>query len=100
MLGVLAVANVVAALVVFKPWGGSPAELEAQRAQLERQIRGTKGAAQSKMRRGSITLRTPSAEGEPSMLDEREAESEASDESPALKAKQSAMRAAGKSSKT
>jgi type IV pilus assembly protein PilO len=39
VLGVLAVANVVAALVVFKPWGGSPAELEAQRAQLERQIR-------------------------------------------------------------
>jgi len=67
---------------------------------LERQIRGTKGVAQSKMRRGSVTLRTTPAEGESSVLDEREAESEASDESPALKAKQPAMRAAGKSSKT
>jgi len=38
ILGVLALANVVAALIVFKPWGGSPADLEAQRAQLERQM--------------------------------------------------------------
>jgi type IV pilus assembly protein PilO len=37
ILGALALANVVAALLVFKPWGGSPADLEAQRAQLERQ---------------------------------------------------------------
>lgn len=39
VLGVLAVANVVAALIVFKPWGGSPAELEAQRAHMEVQVR-------------------------------------------------------------
>ena len=39
VLGVLAVANVAAALVVFKPWGGSPEELEAQRGQMERQLR-------------------------------------------------------------
>jgi type IV pilus assembly protein PilO len=38
ILGALALANVVAALIVFKPWGGSPADLEAQRAQLERQM--------------------------------------------------------------
>ena len=39
LLGVLALANVVAALVVFKPWGGSPADLAEQRVQLDRQVR-------------------------------------------------------------
>jgi Tfp pilus assembly protein PilO len=38
VLGVLIVANVVAALLVFKPWGGSAADLARERAQLRQQL--------------------------------------------------------------
>jgi putative sigma-54 modulation protein len=67
---------------------------------LERQIRVTKGAAQSKMRRGSVTLRTAEASTEPSVLDGRPAESVIDSTSSTLEARQPALRAASKSSKT
>jgi type IV pilus assembly protein PilO len=38
VLGVLALANVIAALIVFKPWGGSPEDLHRQREQLTEQL--------------------------------------------------------------
>jgi putative sigma-54 modulation protein len=57
---------------------------------LERQIRGTKGVAQSKMRRGS-TLRTTETEEEPTVVDGRDAESTV---------REAALGAASKSSKT
>jgi Tfp pilus assembly protein PilO len=38
ILGVLALANIVAALIAFKPWGGSPEELGRQRQQLTQQV--------------------------------------------------------------
>jgi type IV pilus assembly protein PilO len=38
VLGALALANVIAALIVFKPWGGSPEDLQRQKEQLERQV--------------------------------------------------------------
>jgi type IV pilus assembly protein PilO len=37
LLGTLALANIVAALIVFKPWGGSPEDLERQRGELAQQ---------------------------------------------------------------
>ena len=63
---------------------------------LERQIRGTKGAAQSKIRRGGVTLRTTEAEEDPSVVDGPEGEGASS----TLKARQPDIRAASKSSKT
>ena len=39
VLGVLLAANIAAALVLFKPWGASPAELEQEMGQLRRQVR-------------------------------------------------------------
>jgi type IV pilus assembly protein PilO len=38
ILGFLAVLNVIAALVVFKPWGGSPEDMAREREALERQV--------------------------------------------------------------
>jgi Tfp pilus assembly protein PilO len=46
VLGVLAVANIVAALIVFKPWGGSAKDLARQEADLRRQL----GALQARVR--------------------------------------------------
>ncbi|HTQ54421.1 MAG TPA: hypothetical protein VMI94_08175 [Bryobacteraceae bacterium] len=39
-LGILVVANLVAAAMVFKPWGGSAEDLARERASLERQLGG------------------------------------------------------------
>jgi type IV pilus assembly protein PilO len=39
VLGVLLAANMIAALIVFKPWGGSPEDLERQVADLRAQLR-------------------------------------------------------------
>lgn len=38
VLGVLVLANVVAALVIFKPWGGSPEDLARQQGDLRHQL--------------------------------------------------------------
>jgi putative sigma-54 modulation protein len=67
---------------------------------LERQIRVTKGAAQSKKRRGSATVRMTEAGEELTVVEGREAESVFGTDSPTPKARQPAMRAASKSSKT
>jgi putative sigma-54 modulation protein len=67
---------------------------------LERQIRGTKGVAQSKMRRGGVTLRTTEAGEESSVLDGRPGESVVEETSSTFEAKQPAFGAVSKSSKT
>ena len=38
VLGVLVVANLVAALIVFRPWGGSAEDLQRQQVQLRQQL--------------------------------------------------------------
>ena len=40
VLGVLVVANLVAALIVFRPWGGSAEDLDRQQRQLRQQLTG------------------------------------------------------------
>src|SRR5579883_3171080 len=46
ILGTLLLANVAAALFVFKPWGGSAKDLEEQVLELNRQIAAKKAALQ------------------------------------------------------
>jgi type IV pilus assembly protein PilO len=50
MLGVLVLANLVAALIVFRPWGGSAEDLARQQIQLRQQLTAAeKHLAQSKV---------------------------------------------------
>lgn len=64
VLGALLLANVVAALFVFKPWGGSAKDLEMQVLQLNRDIAAKKAALQRSKEQSakSDTARTQTAQ--------------------------------------
>src|SRR5262249_44668254 len=52
VLGVLVVANLAAALIVFRPWGGSAEDLARQQQQLRQQL----GQAEAKVKRSKVVV--------------------------------------------
>lgn len=63
LLGVLVLANIVAALMAFKPWTGSVEEMEAEAASLRQQIR-TREQTVARLQRNVAKVETARGDGD------------------------------------